>query len=82
MLGPGDIEDWEFDRRDRLSLLLRRHEAIDGLARGSARNAPGLPKILQDVAARFARQDFLAMDDLEALAFALDIPGEGGDFSG
>ncbi len=73
MLGPNDIEDWEFDRRDLLSMLLRGHSAIHGLASGRAQAAAGVPQALQDVAVSFARQAFLPMEDLESLAAALDL---------
>ena len=73
VLGPNDIEDWEFDRRDLLSMLLRGHSAIHGLASGRAQAAAGVPQALQDVAVSFARQAFLPMEDLELLAAALDL---------
>lgn len=75
MLGPKDIDGWDFDRRDHISALLRAHAAIDAVARGGAPNAAGIPAALQGSAVAFARQAYLPMDDLEALADALGLGG-------
>ncbi|HEY8580961.1 MAG TPA: hypothetical protein VIL72_13810 [Beijerinckiaceae bacterium] len=71
MLGPVDLEDWTFDRRDLLSMRLRRHPTIEDLARSG--DGTGLAAEIRAAAAAFARQALLPMEALEALADALGV---------
>jgi len=73
MLGPVDLEDWQYDRRDELSMILRRHPVIQGIARGADPCGDGAPPGVRAPAVAFAAQAFLTMDCLEALACALGV---------
>ena len=73
MLGPVDLDDWKYDRRDELSLMLRRHPIITGIARGADPTGRGAPPGVRAPAVLFAAQGFLTMDSLEALACALGV---------
>ena len=73
MLGPVDLDDWQYDRRDELSWMLRRHPIIAGIARGADPTGRGAPPGVRAPAVLFAAQGFLTMDSLEALACALGV---------
>ena len=59
MLGPVDLDDWQYDRRDELSLMLRRHPIITGIARGADPTGRGAPPGVRGPAGAFAAQGFL-----------------------
>ena len=73
MLGPVDLDDWKYDRRDELSWMLRRHPIIAGIARGADPTGRGAPPSVRAPAVLFAAQGFLTIDTLEALACALGV---------
>jgi len=77
MLGPVDLEDWQYDRRDELSLMLRRHPVIEGIACGDDPCGEYAPVGVRGPAMLFAAQAFLPMDILEALACALGVSVSG-----
>ena len=71
MLGPIDLADWTYDERDRLSALLRRHDAVYAVATGRDARALAFPASVRDLVRRFAAQERLRMEDLLEIARAL-----------
>lgn len=71
MLGPVDLADWTYDERDRLSALLRRHDAVHAVAIGRDKGALAFPAAIRDLVRRFAAQERLRLEDLMEIARAL-----------
>ena len=75
MLGPVDLEDWDFDRRDELSLRLRRDPRVEMIAAGIDEAGRGVPDGVRGAALAFARQALLPIETLEDLAASLGLDG-------
>ena len=73
MLGPVDLEDWDFDRRDVLSLRLRQDPRVEKIAAGIDSAGDGVPAGMRGAAIAFAHQTILPIDTLEDLAASLGL---------